>query len=151
MARTTIELHKLIEPVVEGLGYELVGIEYTGNQQGVLRVYIDHEQGVGVGDCQKVSYQVSGVLDVEDPIAGQYSLEISSPGLDRPLFKAADFERFSGQQAVIRLLAPVDGRRKYTGTLQGLEDNQVVLLTETGEELGFLLEQIDRARLVPDF
>ncbi|MEE9492562.1 MAG: ribosome maturation factor RimP [Gammaproteobacteria bacterium] len=151
MARTTTELHKLIEPVVEGLGYELVGIEYTGSQQGVLRVYIDHDQGVGVGDCQKVSYQVSGVLDVEDPIVGQYALEISSPGLDRPLFKAADFERFCGQQAVIHLLAPVDGRRKYKGTLQGLEDNQVVLLTETGEELGFLLEQIDRARLVPDF
>jgi len=97
-----------------------------------------------------VSHQVSGVLDVEDPIRGEYTLEVSSPGLDRPLFQARDFERFAGNQVDVRLLAPVNGRRKFKGVLGGLRDGQVVLQMDD-EELVVALDEIDRARLVPDY
>ena len=147
MPREPAELRKLIEPAVTALGYELVGVELG---RGLLRVYIDHEEGISADDCQSVSYQVSGLLDVEDPISGKYALEISSPGLDRPLFKAADFERFAGQQVTLKLTIPVEGRRKYTGVLLGLNDEQVIVNAE-GQELSFSLDQIDQAKLVPSY
>jgi len=150
MPRESDELRKLLEPAVTALGYELVGVEYFQARQGVLRIYIDSEDGVGVADCQKVSHQVSGILDVEDPIRGQYALEVSSPGLDRPLFQARDFERFCGHEATLRLVAPVEGRRKFRGVLAGLRDGQVVV--QMGEEeLVVGLDEIDQARLVPDY
>ncbi len=151
MQRAASQLHTLIEPVVTQLGYEFVGVEFTGSNRGLLRVYIDQEAGITVDDCSKVSYQVSGLLDVEDPISGQYSLEVSSPGLDRPLFKSEDYDRFSGQQASIRLYAPVEGQRKFKGVIRGIRDNQVVLMTEENAELQFSLDQIEKARLVPDY
>ncbi len=147
MPREPAELRKLIEPAVTALGYELVGVELSS---GLLRVYIDQEDGISVDDCQAVSYQVSGLLDVEDPISGNYSLEVSSPGLDRPLFRAQDFERFAGQQIGLKLVVPVEGRRKYKGLLLGLADEQVIVNVE-GEELRFALDQIDQARLIPGF
>ena len=150
MPRESVELRKLVEPAVTALGYELVGVEYFQGKTGVLRIYIDSDEGIGVDDCKAVSHQVSGILEVEDPIRGQYSLEVSSPGLDRPLFQASDFERFAGQQATLRLLAPVDGQRKFKGVLGGLRDGQVVLEMDE-EELVVALGEIDQARLVPDY
>lgn len=150
MARESAELRKLIEPAVTALGFELVGVEFIHGKSGLLRVYIDHEDGIGVDDCKSVSYQVSGLLDVEDPIRGQYTLEVSSPGLDRPLFQARDYERFVGHEVKLRLSVPVGGRRRFKGTLVGLRDEQVVVKMDD-EELVVPLHEIDQARLVPDY
>jgi ribosome maturation factor RimP len=151
MPRESAELRELLEPAVTALGYELVGVEFTHGKTGVLRVYIDHPEGIGVDDCEKVSHQVSGILDVEDPIRGHYALEVSSPGLDRPLYRARDFERFAGSEVDLRLLAPLDGRRRFKGVLGGLRDGQVVVRMNDDEELVVALEEIDQARLVPDY
>lgn len=150
MPRDSAELRKLIEPAVTALGFELVGVEFNRAKRGVLRVYIDHENGIGVEDCKAVSHQVSGLLDVEDPIRGEYSLEVSSPGLDRPLYQARDFERFAGHEISLRLLTPVDGQRKFKGLLTGMKDNCVVVRMDD-EELVVGLDEIDQARLVPDY
>ncbi len=150
MPRESAELRALLEPAVTALGFELVGVEFIRAKQGVLRVYIDSEQGITVDDCKTVSHQVSGILDVEDPIRGQYALEVSSPGLDRPLYQLKDFERFAGHEVSVQLTAAVNGRRKFQGTLMGLRDDQVVV--QLGEEeLVVAPDEIDRARLVPDF
>jgi ribosome maturation factor RimP len=150
MRQDTSNLRTLIEPVVTGLGYELVGVEYQGGgKSGLLRIYIDREGGVTVDDCQRVSYQVSGLLDVEDPLPGSYTLEVSSPGLDRPLFLPEHFVRFAGHKVRIRLAIPLEGRRKFTGVLRGVQDEGVVL-EEDGAELILPLDQIDQARLVPE-
>ena len=150
MPRESAELRALLEPAVTALGFELVGVEFIRARQDVLRVYIDRGQGITVDDCKAVSHQVSGILDVEDPIRGQYALEVSSPGLDRPLYRMKDFERFAGHEIALQLTAAVNGRRKFQGTLMGLRDDQVVL--QMGEEeLVVALDEIDRARLVPDF
>jgi ribosome maturation factor RimP len=142
-------LASLIEPVVSGLGYELVGVEFDARQR-ILRVYIDKEQGITLDDCSRVSYQLSGVLDVEDPIAGRYQLEISSPGLDRPLFDLVHFERFKGELVRVQLFRPVNGRRKFKARLMGL-DGETVLLQEGEEVLRIPFESIEKARLVPEF
>jgi ribosome maturation factor RimP len=150
MPRESVELRRLIEPAVTALGYELVGVEFIQGKSGLLRVYIDADAGVGVADCQVVSHQVSGILDVEDPIRGQYHLEVSSPGLDRPLFRARDFERYAGQEVTVRLVAPLNGRRNFRGILAGIRDGRVIV--QMGEEeLEVALDEIDQARLVPDF
>lgn len=142
-------LTRLIEPVVVGMGYELVGIEFDSHQR-ILRVYIDSEAGIVIDDCSKVSHQLSGVLDVEDPIPGNYQLEISSPGMDRPLFTPAHFERFKGDLVRLQLLRPLAGRRKFKARLLGLEGENVLLQDgETMFEIPFDL--IDKARLVPEF
>ncbi len=150
MPRESVELRKLVEPAITALGYELVGVEYFQGKTGVLRIYIDSDEGIGVDDCSAVSHQVSGILEVEDPIRGQYSLEVSSPGLDRPLFQARDFVRFAGHQVTLRLLVPVGGKRKFKGVLGGLRDGQVVVEMDE-EELVVAVEDIDQARLVPDY
>jgi ribosome maturation factor RimP len=142
-------LTQLMEPVVSGLGYELVGIEFDGRLR-ILRIYIDSHQGITLDDCAKVSYQLSGVLDVEDPIHGRYQLEISSPGLDRPLFELAHFERFKGKLVRIQLFQPINGRRKFKARLLGLE-NERVLLQEGDETLQIPFDSIEKARLVPEF
>jgi ribosome maturation factor RimP len=140
----------MVEPVVEALGYELVGIEYRGStRHGLLRVYIDQEQGIGLDDCERVSHQLSALLDVEDPIDVPYDLEVSSPGLDRPLFRMRDFERFQGRRARIRMRVPQDGRRNFTGVLRGLEGGQLLLEVDN-EIVRLAFGQIDQARLVPD-
>ncbi|MFQ5488942.1 MAG: ribosome maturation factor RimP [Gammaproteobacteria bacterium] len=143
-------LQRLLEPVVNMLGYELVGIEYfpTGHHY-ILRVYIDKEAGITLDDCEIVSRQVSALLDVEDPIRGQYTLEVSSPGLDRPLFTPEHFSRFSGKQVKLRLSTPLNGRRNYKGRLQGLDDGKVMLEVD-GARVDLPLEDIEKARLVPE-
>ncbi len=127
-----LHIGELLEPAVQALGYELVGVEYHGGGPGggLLRVYIDNAQGITVDDCQTVSYQVSGLLDVEDPIPGNYTLEVSSPGLDRLLFKPGDYERFTGSLIKLRLGYPLEGRRRYKGRLRGIEDGNVVIEQE---------------------
>jgi ribosome maturation factor RimP len=144
----TDQVEKLIEAPVEALGYEIVGVEYIqGGSSPILRVYIDSEQGITIEDCERVSHQISGVLDVEDPIKAAYALEISSPGFDRPLFKARDFERFAGQQAKISMKLPVAGRRNFTGTLQGFSDGEILIEVD-GEVYGLPLSKLNKARLL---
>lgn len=144
-------LKKLLATVVEAMGYELVGVEYHPHRSnGLLRIYIDSANGITVDDCQRVSEQVSGVLDVEDPIPGHYTLEVSSPGMDRPLFEAEHFARFAGHKVRVHLTAPLNGRRNFTGRLQGLRDDDV-LLEADGQELPLPLARIEKARLVPEF
>lgn len=151
MRQASPELVALIGPVVTGLGFELVGIEFLSQgRHSLLRIYIDSEAGVNVDDCGRVSHQVSGVLDVEDPIHGPYTLEVSSPGLDRPLFTAEHFARFAGQKARIMLGAPINGRRKYTGVILGVREATVVI-DQDGVEVSLPLDAIDKANLVPEF
>lgn len=145
------KLRDLLEPAVTAVGCELVGIEYLpSGKQSLLRVYIDKPDGVSVDDCSAVSYQVSGLLDVEDPLPGHYTLEVSSPGLDRPLFQARDFERFAGQQVKIRMRFPIDGQRNFRGLLQGLQEQQVVIEEQDGKRVDLPLDQVEQARLIPD-
>jgi len=146
------ELTDIVRPVVEGMGYELVGVEYLnrGHTGGLLRIYIDTEGGVKLDDCAAVSHQLSGALDVEDPIGGHYDLEISSPGLDRPLFGAEQFTRFAGSRVRIKMRVKVGERRKFIGVLRGADDGNVVI-EEDGEQLRLPFDQIESARLVPEF
>jgi len=142
------KVEHLIEAPVESLGYELVGVEYIkGGQDTILRVYIDSEQGISIEDCERVSHQVSGVLDVEEPITSAYSLEVSSPGFDRPLFKLRDFERFAGAMAKITLKIPVQGRRNFTGALQGIADDNILIEVD-GEIHELPIAKLAKARLV---
>lgn len=146
------KLRQLIQPVVEGLGYEFVGAEFLAQgRHSLLRIYIDKaETGISVDDCERVSRQISGVFDVEDPISGQYSLEISSPGLDRPIFKVEDFARFIGEQVNVKLSVAQKGRKNFKGIVRGLE-NEVIALEVEGEMHHIAFEDIDQARLVPKF
>ena len=152
MRRAPEGLNTIVRRPVEAMGYELVGVELfrKGASGLVLRVYIDSENGVTLDDCSAVSHQLSGVLDVEDPISENYDLEISSPGLDRLLFEPAQFERFKGQKARLKLITPMEGRRKLEGLLAGTEGD-TVLLDVAGEMVCIPLELIDTARLLPEF
>ncbi|OAI14396.1 ribosome maturation factor [Methylomonas lenta] len=151
MKQAPDHLVELIEPIVEGLGYECVGIEYNPHpQHGMLRIYIDSENGILVEDCTKVSHQLSGMLDVEDPIQGEYQLEISSPGADRPFFKLSQFERFTGSAVMINLFKPVDKRRKIIGLIQAVEGDEVVLL-EGEQTINVPFQAMSKARLVPEY
>ncbi len=143
------DLTVLFEPVVESMGYELVGVEFTGGiNHGTLRVYIDREDGVSLDDCASISHQISGILDVEEPIQQGYDLEVSSPGLDRPLFKLIDFERFSGQLAKIKMSVAVDGRRNFKGVLQGIADSRLIEIEVDGEIYQLPLVDIGKANLI---
>ena len=151
MRQDPFNLRDLLEQAVAALGCELVGVEYhPSGKHSLLRVYIDKPEGVTVDDCSAVSYQVSGLLDVEDPVPGQYTLEVSSPGLDRPLFQARDFERFAGQQVKLRTRFPIDGQRNFRGLLRGLHEQQVVIEEQDGKCVSLPLDQVEQARLVPD-
>jgi len=145
-------LVSMIRSSVEPMGYELVGVEYLsqGASGHTLRIYIDHVDGITVDDCVAVSHQVSGVLDVEDPIHGNYDLEVSSPGLDRPLFYKEHFERFIGHQVKVVMHSSVEGRRRFKGLLKGVKDDELLLVVDD-QEFVLPLEQIEKARLVPEF
>jgi len=145
-----MNLHELIEKTVAGLGYELVDLEMSPRAR-VLRIFIDKPdkpRGIDIDDCVTVSNQMSRVLTVEN--VDYDRLEVSSPGLDRPLKKPADYERFLGHEVHLKLRVPFNGRRNFNGVLQGLQDGKVRLVLESGEaELD--LGNIERARLVPKF
>ena len=144
------QLCDLLEPSVEGLGYELVGIETaTGGERTILRVFIDRDAGITVGDCEHASRQIAAVLDVEDPLPGPYVLEVSSPGLDRPLLSPDHFVRFAGRPVRLRATEPVDGRRRWNGWLVGCRAGNVVV-QEGDEERIIPLGLIGKANLVPE-
>ncbi len=151
MKQAPEHLRNLIEPVVESMGYECVGIEYNPHpKHGLLRLFIDSENGVQMDDCAEVSHQISGILDVEDPIQGNYQLEVSSPGLDRPLFKLAHFEQFVGSQVTVNLFRPIDNRRKITGLIISVE-GEVVKLQGQNQLFEVPFQAMTKARLVPDY
>ena len=142
-----MELLNLIEQTVQGLDYELVDFE-TSPRGRLMRVFIDSPNGITVDDCATVSNQLTRIFEVEN--VDYDRLEVSSPGLDRPLRKPADFERFAGQEVQVRIRMPIANQRNFAGVLQGLKDNVVTLETEKGSmEIPF--EEIEKARLVPRF
>jgi ribosome maturation factor RimP len=145
------QLQALLGPVVEALGYQCWGIEFISQgRHSLLRIYIDHPNGILVDDCEKVSRQISGVLDVEDPISSEYTLEVSSPGMDRPLFTIEQYAAHVGEQVKIKLRAPFEGRRNFQGLLQGIEDQDVVIRVEEHEYL-LPIDLIDKANIIPRF
>ncbi|MBO3276695.1 Ribosome maturation factor RimP [compost metagenome] len=145
------QLQALLAPVVEALGYECWGLEYISQgRHSLLRVYIDRPEGILIDDCEAVSRQVSGVLDVEDPISGEYTLEVSSPGMDRPLFTLDQFARYVGEQVKIKLRTPFERRRNFQGILRGVEEQDVVVLVDNHEYL-LPIESIDKANIIPRF
>ncbi len=134
MAVSRDQLIGLLEPTVTALGYELVELEYIPRGQNqVLRVYIDTRTGVTVDDCACVSEAIEEVLDSQDPILGRYSLEVSSPGIERPLRKSEDYSRFAGERVKIRTTLPINGQRNFTGSLIGLDEGTIVLETGHGQ------------------
>ena len=145
------QLHALMAPVVEALGYEFWGFEFLSQgRHSLLRIYIDHVNGILVEDCEKVSRQISSVLDVEDPISNEYTLEVSSPGMDRPLFTLEQFAKHAGELVKIKLRSPYEGRRNFQGPLRGVEEQDVVVLVDDHEYL-LPIDLIDKANIVPRF
>ena len=144
------EIAKLLEPTIERLGYELIDLEAKlGGKGGLVRLYIDKPEGIDLEDCEKVSLAVSALLDVEDPIPGNYNLEVSSPGLDRKLTKVEHFQRFAGETVKVQMRFPIEGRRRFRGTLVSSDDENIVVEVD-GESHSLPLKTIDTARLVPD-
>ncbi len=141
---SSMDLHALIEPTLAGMGYELVALERAG--RGLLRLYIDQPGGIALDDCVKVSNQLTRLFMVEN--VDYDRLEVSSPGLDRPLVKEADFVRFTGERANIRLHAPLEGRKRFTGILKGLADGMLQLEMD-GALVAIPLAEVESARLAP--
>ncbi|MEI6144894.1 MAG: ribosome maturation factor RimP [Methylococcales bacterium] len=151
MKQAPEHLINLIEPIIEGLGYECVGIDYNPHpKHGLLRIYIDSENGILVEDCSKVSHQVSGVLDVEDPIQGNYHLEVSSPGAERPFYKISQFEQFIDSTVMVNLFKAIDGRKKITGVIVKVEDD-IITLQESEQIYTVPFDAMSKARLVPEY
>ncbi|MDX7986809.1 ribosome maturation factor RimP [Xenorhabdus sp. 12] len=144
------KLTEMISAPVEALGFELVGLEFIRARVSTLRVYIDSEEGITVDNCADVSHQVSAVLDVEDPISVLYNLEISSPGLERPLFKAEHYQRFLGEEVSLVLRMAMQNRRKWQGIIKAV-DGEMITVTVDGKDEVFALSNIQKANLVPHF
>ena len=143
------ELQNLLEPTIERLGYELADLEVRlGGKGGLVRITIDQAGGIGLEDCEKVSLAVSALLDVEDPIPGNYNLEVSSPGLDRKLTKPQHFVRFMGETVKVDTRVPVAGRRRFRGRLVSADDENIVVEVD-GETHSLAQASINSARLVP--
>lgn len=151
MNRAVEHLITTIEPAVMALGFELVGCELNqSGRRALLRVYIDKEGGVTVDDCTQASRQISAVLDVEDPINSAYELEVSSPGLDRPLMKIEHFTRFIGKRARVKLRQPIGDRRNFSGEIIAVQQQQVIFKVDD-DQYSFDISNIDKANLVPEF
>ncbi|KGJ96693.1 ribosome maturation factor RimP [Thalassotalea sp. ND16A] len=145
------KLSEMLRPAVEMTGVELLGIEYiSAGNHSVLRLYIDHENGIDVDNCAEVSRQVSAVLDVEDPISTEYNLEVSSPGVDRPLFTKPHFEKVVGETVEVKLGMPLNGRRKFKGLLEAVEGDNLVVVVD-GEDFDLPISNIDKANLIAKF
>ncbi|HVY53861.1 MAG TPA: ribosome maturation factor RimP [Gammaproteobacteria bacterium] len=137
--------------LVTAMGYEFVGYEFAQqNRRSIFRVYIDREGGVSHDDCKSVSHQVGAMLDVDGPIQGQYLLEVSSPGLDRPLFALAQYEKQLGKRVKLKLHMPVMQRRNFVGVLKRVEGDQIVLLLEDGNEVTLAFSAIEKANVIAD-
>ena len=145
------KLNELLQPLVEDLGFEFVGLEYNSNtKHSLLRVYINHENGVGIEDCETVSRETAALLDVKDLIRSHYNLEVSSPGLDRPLFTAAHYKEFTGYPVQITLFAPQDGRRRFSGPILSADESSVNI-EQDGSGVTLDFGNIAKARLIPDY
>lgn len=145
------QLTEMLEAPVAASGYELVGLEFVrAGEFSTLRIYIDHENGITVDACAEVSHQVSAVLDVEDPITVAYNLEVSSPGLERPLFKAAHYKQFIGHEVSIVLKMAVANRRKWKGIIDAIDGETVSVIVD-GQAQDFALSNIAKANLIPKF
>ena len=133
------ELEELLAPTVNDMGYELWGCEYLSQgKHSLLRIYIDKADGIGIEDCQNVSHQVSALLDVNDPIPGNYSLEVSSPGIPRPLFYSWQYQRYIGQSVQVKTFKPVNRKRKLLGTIVSVSESSIVLnINDEDHELLF--------------
>ncbi len=152
MSRTGLAaaLEKVISPTVAALGYDLVRIQVTGQQRLRVQIMVERtdRRNMTVDDCAEVSRSISAVLDVEDPIVGAYTLEVSSPGIDRPLVRLADYDRFAGFEARVELDRLIDGRRRFQGRLRGTDGDQVRIAIESGQEVRLPHPDIVRAKLV---
>jgi len=147
---TSDELRKLLEPAIERLGYELTDLEVRlSGQGGLVRLTIDKPDGIDLEDCEKVSHAMSALLDVEDPVPGNYNLEVSSPGLDRKLTKLEHFQRFEGETLKVTMRFPMEGRRRFRGKLLSSNEENIVVEVD-GESYSLPLTMIDSARLVPE-
>tara|TARA_Y100000588_G_scaffold341912_1_gene386294 strand:+ start:1798 stop:2316 length:519 start_codon:yes stop_codon:yes gene_type:complete len=145
------KLIQLLEPTIEHLGFELADLEVKlGKNGGLVRIFIDKESGVDLEDCEVVSRQVSAILEVEDPMPGNYALEVSSPGLDRALTKLKHFKRFMGEDIRVKLRFPLDGRRNFKGALKSAVKEKIEVEVD-GKSFSLPLETIESARLIPDF
>ena len=150
MARANARIEQMIKPAIGALGFELVGVEHVPQgRHSMLRIYIDHQDGITPDNCAEVSRQVSAVLDVEDPIHGEYTLEVSSPGIERPLFTLEQCAKFIGQRVDVRLHLPVDGRRHFKGELITVEDDELTIELNDDESLTCTMDDIDKAKLIP--
>ncbi len=150
--RAPVGLTELLQPAVEALGFELIGIEYhPQGKHSVLRVYIDNPEGINADDCGSVSHQVSGILDVEEPLKGAYTLEVSSPGLDRPLFSLKHYKQFVGHNIKLKLRQTVEKQKKFKGEITHIDGERIFIFCEDiKSEIGFELDEVDKANLVPD-
>lgn len=138
----------MLRPAVEETGKELLGVEFiSAGNHSVLRIFIDHENGIDVDDCAEVSHQVGAILDVEDPISSEYSLEVSSPGLDRPLFDKSHFEAVVDETVEVKISMPLNGRRKFKGKLVAVENDNLIVMVDN-EEYELVISNIDKAHLV---
>jgi ribosome maturation factor RimP len=151
LAKFEDQLTEMLRPAVEETGKKLLGIEFiSAGKHSILRIYIEHENGINVDDCAEVSHQVSAILDVEDPISTEYSLEVSSPGLDRPLFTKSHYEEIIGETVNIKLSIPLNGRRKFKGELAAIEGDDIIVVVD-GEDYRLNINNIEKANLVPRF
>lgn len=144
------KIEQLIKPLIEEMGYELWGCEYLAQgRHSLLRIYIDNAAGIGIDDCQQVSHEVSALLDVEDPIMGHYSLEVSSPGIPRPLFHSWQYQRYIGEPVQIKLYHPVEGKRKYVGEIESANESEIVLKVNEIQQ-HFSVSNIVKANLIKE-
>ncbi|RRQ24102.1 ribosome maturation factor RimP [Guyparkeria sp. SCN-R1] len=149
--RIPAAIEDMLKPVVEDLGFEWVGGEFRGGPSGLLRVYIDHPDGMTLEHCADVSRALAGELDVEDPFPGAYRLEVSSPGVERPMFRTEDFARFVGHRVRLRLYKPVAQQKKFEGVIQGVDGEDITVLVDEVGELVFRFEEAEKAHLVYEF
>ena len=142
-------IQSLLEATISALGYELLGVEYVGQgKHSRLRLYIDSPNGIGVEDCETVSRQASALLDVDDPINGQYSLEVSSPGVDRPLFRLEHYKKYVGERIKFKVKLPIAGQRNFEGQIQKVDQDDIYISVESDEPLKLACSDIERANLI---
>jgi len=144
-------IQAIIAPTVEDLGFEIVRVQVTGSKHPRLQIMAERADGTGIDveDCAKISRGISAVLDVEDPISGAFTLEVSSPGIDRPLTRLKDFETWAGFGAKVELQIGIDGRKRYSGLLMGLDENEMILIEdEEGQQFALPFDDVQRAKLL---
>ena len=145
------DLYDIVEPITADLGYILWGIEVVGSGKVTIRIFIDHENGVSVDDCQTVSREVSTIFDVEDPVSGEYVLEVSSPGMNRQIFNITQAQALIGFNVKAVTLVPVESQTKFKGLLKEVDGNNVILELENNKEVSFDFDELKRLRVSPDF